>query len=168
MYTRATIRNYSVLPLPVSGTALGYESQNKIAARSFALRNGNRGSLDRSGPSAGAAPSACLQPYRHIFPKPYPRTAWDSVAPQALARSLPKLERARQFYESLPPASVMVVDHGRVVVQWGDPAQRIKISSMRKSLLSALYGIRAGAGELNMDSMLAQLGIDDDSFPHTC
>jgi CubicO group peptidase (beta-lactamase class C family) len=61
----------------------------------------------------------------------------------------------------LPPATILVVDHGRLVVQWGDPAMRVKISSVRKSFLSALYGVYVREGRINLDQRLAQLGIDD-------
>lgn len=73
-----------------------------------------------------------------------------------------KLAEARKFYDTLPAASLFVVDHGKVVVEWGDPAMKIKISSMRKSLLSALYGIYAGKGEIELDRTVGELGIDDD------
>jgi CubicO group peptidase (beta-lactamase class C family) len=54
-----------------------------------------------------------------------------------------------------------VIHRGRAIVEWGDPAKRIKISSARKSILSALCGIAAGEGKLNLDSSLPELGIDD-------
>ncbi len=92
----------------------------------------------------------------------FPGATWDTVAPGVAGWSSSKLEDARAFYSTLPAASVIVVDHGRVVVQWGDPAQRIKISSMRKSLLSAMYGKHVRGGELDLNKTLAQLGIDDD------
>jgi CubicO group peptidase (beta-lactamase class C family) len=72
------------------------------------------------------------------------------------------LEEANKFQASLPPANVIVVDHGRIVAQWGNPAMRVKLSSQRKSLLSALYGIHVGQGVFNLDDTLAQLGLDDD------
>ena len=35
---------------------------------------------------------------------------------------------------------MVVIDRGRIVVAWGDSARRVKLSSIRKSLLNALYG----------------------------
>jgi hypothetical protein len=56
----------------------------------------------------------------------------------------------------------VVVDHGRVVVEWGNPAMKIMVSSVRKSLLSVLYGINQPSSKLDLDTTIAQLGIDFD------
>jgi hypothetical protein len=71
----------------------------------------------------------------------FPAVEWGKIDPQDAGWSVSKLEEARKYFETLPPASIVVVDRGRVVVEWGDPALRVKLSSIRKSLLSALYGI---------------------------
>jgi CubicO group peptidase (beta-lactamase class C family) len=92
----------------------------------------------------------------------YPAAHWATVDPVKLGWSTERLETARKYAATLPPANVVVVDHGQLVAEWGDPSQRIKISSMRKSLLSALYGIYAPGNHLDLDATLAQLGIDDD------
>jgi CubicO group peptidase (beta-lactamase class C family) len=55
----------------------------------------------------------------------------------------------------------MIVQGGRVVDQWGDVAQKIRGYSMRKSLLSALYGIHVAEGHIELGKTLAELGIDD-------
>jgi hypothetical protein len=56
----------------------------------------------------------------------------------------------------------VVIDHGREVVEWGDAAQKIKISLMRKSLLSALYGIYTPLNHFDLDASIGSLDIDDD------
>jgi hypothetical protein len=78
-------------------------------------------------------------------PDQYPKGAWSKVDPSLLGWSPEKLAAVRKFVETLPPSSVVVIDHGREVAEWGDAAKKIKISSMRKSLLSALYGKLAAA-----------------------
>ncbi|MDP9090959.1 MAG: beta-lactamase family protein [Pseudomonadota bacterium] len=92
----------------------------------------------------------------------FPEHDWHSVSPQEAGWSAAKLEEAEQYLSTLPPASVFIVDRGRVVAKWGDPAKRIKVSSIRKSLLSALYGIYAHAGRIALDANLVDVGIDDD------
>ena len=92
----------------------------------------------------------------------YPGRHWETADPAKLGWSPSKLEEARTYLTSLPPATVMVIDHGRLVAQWGDPGKRIKISSARKSLLSALYGIYAQEGRISLDKTLAEVGIDDE------
>jgi CubicO group peptidase (beta-lactamase class C family) len=91
----------------------------------------------------------------------YPGRHWQTADPASLGWSVPKIEEARSYLATLPPATVLVVDRGRLVVQWGDPAMRVKISSVRKSFLSALYGIYAQEGRIDLNKTLAELAIDD-------
>jgi CubicO group peptidase (beta-lactamase class C family) len=95
-------------------------------------------------------------------PDLYPQAAWAKIDPVVLGWLPDKLAEARKFVDSLPPSSVVVIDHGREVAEWGDSAMKIKISSMRKSLLSALYGIYSPLNHFDLDASLASLGIDDD------
>jgi CubicO group peptidase (beta-lactamase class C family) len=55
----------------------------------------------------------------------------------------------------------MVIHHGAVVAEWGDTVKRTELASVRKSFLSALIGIAVSRKQINLDSTLAQLGIDD-------
>ncbi|MFM0374897.1 hypothetical protein [Paraburkholderia aspalathi] len=54
----------------------------------------------------------------------------------------------------------MIVDKGQVVAQWGDVTKRVKLSSMRKSLVSALYGIYVQEGRVDLSKTLEQLNIE--------
>jgi hypothetical protein len=73
-----------------------------------------------------------------------PGAKWAKATPEQLGWARAKLDEAQKLFDNLPPASLFVVDHGNVVVEWGDCAMKIKISSMRKSILSAFYDGRAG------------------------
>lgn len=73
-----------------------------------------------------------------------------------------KLEDARQFFQRLPAASIIVIDRGRAIIEWGDPARRVKLSSVRKSILSALFGPHVQDGRFDLEKTIEQLGIDDD------
>jgi len=92
----------------------------------------------------------------------FPGKTWVKATPEALGWSSGKLDEARRFFDTLPPASLIAVDHGRIAVEWGDSTKKIKISSMRKSILSALYGIDSANRRLDLDETLEHLGIDDD------
>jgi CubicO group peptidase (beta-lactamase class C family) len=59
--------------------------------------------------------------------------------------------------------SVMIVQSGRVVDQWGDVARKIQVRSVRKSFLSALYGIHVAEGHIDLAKTLEELGIDDNA-----
>ena len=81
----------------------------------------------------------------------YPGTAWEKVDASQSGWSNVKLAEARRYFGGLAEGSAFVVEHGRVVAEWGDPAKRVKLSSVRKSFLSALYGIHVRAGRLDLN-----------------
>jgi CubicO group peptidase (beta-lactamase class C family) len=55
----------------------------------------------------------------------------------------------------------MIVDDGVVVDAWGDITRNYMCHSVRKSLLSALYGIYAAEDRIDISKTLQELGIDD-------
>ena len=55
----------------------------------------------------------------------------------------------------------MIVQGGHVVDEWGDVALKIETQSVRKSFLSALYGIHVAEGRIDLGKTVGQLGIDD-------
>jgi CubicO group peptidase (beta-lactamase class C family) len=81
--------------------------------------------------------------------------------------SLPKLAAARQYADSLHDSSVVIVECGRLVDEWGDPGKKITTFSVRKSLISALYGIYSAEGKIDVNETLEQAGIDDSPSPLT-
>ena len=72
-----------------------------------------------------------------------------------------RLEAARETWEALPSSAFMVVSNGAVVAAWGDVSRRFMCHSVRKSFMSALYGIYWDRGEIELNKTLADLGIDD-------
>ena len=106
-------------------------------------------------------PTAVGQKHHRSPSVSYPSREWVQANPSASGWSIPKLDAAHAFFRSMPPASIVIVDRGKVVAMWGDPSRRIKVSSMRKSFLSALFGIAASEKNLNLDANLSQVGIDD-------
>lgn len=92
----------------------------------------------------------------------YPGRHWEKADPARLGWSVTKLDEARAYFATLPPATFLIVDRGHLVAEWGDPARRVKISSVRKSLLSALYGIYVQEGSIDLNKRLSDVGIDDE------
>jgi CubicO group peptidase (beta-lactamase class C family) len=86
-------------------------------------------------------------------------TAWHS--PAQAGWSAPKLAEARAFSTTINTAAVMLVAGGKVVDAWGEIARPYNVHSIRKSFLSALYGIHDAEGRIDLEATLAQLGIDD-------
>jgi CubicO group peptidase (beta-lactamase class C family) len=57
--------------------------------------------------------------------------------------------------------ALMVVEAGRPVLCWGDIARTSSVASVRKSLISLLYGIHVDRGAIRLSATLEELGIDD-------
>lgn len=92
----------------------------------------------------------------------YPGQVWqEATTPEQLGWSSDKLARAREYSERIGSAAVMIVDDGVVVDSWGDITRAYQCHSMRKSLLSALYGIYVASGKIDISKTLEELGIDD-------
>ncbi|WP_442582241.1 serine hydrolase domain-containing protein [Mesorhizobium sp. ASY16-5R] len=89
--------------------------------------------------------------------------AWQEVDPTTLGWSADRLEAARRQSAALKPTAVMIVQDGRVIASWGDTSRKVNVASVRKSLLSALYGIAVAERRIDLSSSLADLGIDDNA-----
>ncbi len=76
-----------------------------------------------------------------------------------------KLEEAKAAWEELPSSAFLVIADGSVVAAWGDVKRRFMCHSVRKSFLSALYGIYWDQAKIELNKTLADLGIDDDPGP---
>jgi len=72
-----------------------------------------------------------------------------------------KLDAARATWEAMPSSAFLVIADGAVVAAWGDVGRRFMCHSVRKSFLSALYGIYWDQGKIELNKTLADLGIDD-------
>jgi CubicO group peptidase (beta-lactamase class C family) len=73
-----------------------------------------------------------------------------------------KLAAAKETWEGLPSSAFMVIADGAVVAAWGEVERRFMCHSVRKSFLSALYGIYWDRGEIELNKTLADLGIEDE------
>lgn len=95
-----------------------------------------------------------------------PGETWQQfVDPAEAGFDIEKLEAARQKWETLPSSAFMVVADGAVVAAWGDVERRFMCHSVRKSFLSALYGIYWDKGEIDLNKNLADLNLDDEPEP---
>jgi CubicO group peptidase (beta-lactamase class C family) len=100
----------------------------------------------------------------------FPGKSWSQISSLEKAGwSKEKLAAAREYAnaDAIHTSAVMVVQGGEVVDQWGDFDKKIDSYSIRKSLLSALYGIYSAEGVIDINQTLEQLGIDDVPDPLT-
>jgi CubicO group peptidase (beta-lactamase class C family) len=92
----------------------------------------------------------------------YPGETWSELpSPGAAGWDVEKLAEARGIARGADSTALMVVHRGRVVLSWGAIDRKFIVASVRKSLLSALYGIHVAEGRIDLSSTLEQLGIDD-------
>lgn len=71
------------------------------------------------------------------------------------------LAKAKAFSQTLDTAAVVILQNGKVVDQWGAVALPLNCHSVRKSILSTLYGRHVEAGTIDLNANLKQLGIND-------
>ncbi|MBR0752430.1 serine hydrolase [Bradyrhizobium jicamae] len=92
----------------------------------------------------------------------FPGTAFETITPEAAGWSAEQLAAAKSWsLQIAPAAAVMIVQHGRVVAEWGDTATKSNLHSIRKSLLSALYGNAVEKHLIDPTATIGSLGIDD-------
>lgn len=107
--------------------------------------------------SASPAPSAVT-----TSAAVFPATSWASISsPESVGWSSEGLEQVRQKLSTLSTTGFMAVVGGRVLLQYGDVERVSYLASVRKSVLSMLYGIYQERGEIDLDKTLEELGIDD-------
>lgn len=88
--------------------------------------------------------------------------AWTIEAdPEALGWNAERLRDLTTRADEMGSAAVLIVTEGKIVFQYGDINRKFRAHSMRKSFLSALYGIYAEGGEIDLGATLQQLGVDD-------
>src|ERR1700724_3827255 len=97
-----------------------------------------------------------------------PKSKWEVMKhPARHGLFIEKVKAALDFARASGSSAVMIVQDGLVVDQFGDIDKKISSYSVRKSLISALYGIYSAEGVIDINQTLEQLGIDDNPAPLT-
>ncbi|AUC98861.1 serine hydrolase [Bradyrhizobium sp. SK17] len=110
-----------------------------------------------------AAPSCRAEPPAVIADN-FPGAAFETIAPEAAGWSTERLAEVKSWSQHVAPtAAVMIVQHGRIVAEWGDTAVKSNLHSIRKSLLSALIGIAVDAHQIDPAATIGSLGIEDNA-----
>jgi CubicO group peptidase (beta-lactamase class C family) len=85
----------------------------------------------------------------------FPAAAWEHADAAATGWSAEKLKRTEEWSRKIGSTAVMIIHHGAVVAEWGDTAVKTPLASVRKSLLSALYGIAVERGQIRLSQSMA-------------
>lgn len=109
-----------------------------------------------------AAPGPALAPPVHVLAPVYPGAEWQQIAtPETVGWSSAELATVRSHLEQMHSTALMAVVGGRVVFEYGDVDTVSYLASVRKSILSMLFGRYVADGTVDLDRTLAELGIDD-------
>ncbi|MBW7934785.1 MAG: serine hydrolase, partial [Gemmatimonadaceae bacterium] len=115
-----------------------------------------------STPTPAPAPQATPKATPKAAPAVYPGADWERVRdPAAVGWSQAGLDSVRATVSRMATTGMIVVEGGRVVFEYGDLTRQSYLASVRKSVLSMLYGIEIARGHVDTSKTLAQLGIDD-------
>lgn len=92
----------------------------------------------------------------------YPGQTWDRIdRPENAGYDSAKLAEAREFSKTIDTAAVLIVVDGQILDAWGEVEKALPLHSMRKSMVSALYGPAVASGKIRLGATLEELGIDD-------
>ncbi|TAP38626.1 tetratricopeptide repeat protein [Alteromonas sp. KUL49] len=90
----------------------------------------------------------------------FPEEVWSRYEQMEQAGFIPhRLNRVRKFYDRKRFAGLLVVKNGAVVVDWGENDRRFLVHSIRKSMLSTLYGIHYS--NIDLTASLAELNVTE-------
>ncbi len=93
----------------------------------------------------------------------YPDVTWlHYKSPEQAGFTLERLDKIKKFYNKKSFSALLVVKDGAIAIDWGENDRRFPIHSIRKSLLSALYGIHSSS--INFQASLADLNCNDNSL----
>lgn len=92
----------------------------------------------------------------------YPGETWERIKdPSSAGYSAEGLEKVHEYVKTLDTTGLMVVVGGKVLFEYGDLKQLSYLASVRKSILSILYGKYVTDGTIRLNTTLEELGITD-------
>src|SRR5687767_15060374 len=92
----------------------------------------------------------------------YPGASWEGIdKPESVGWSKAGLDLARDELQRLPSTGLMAIAGGRVLFEYGDVQAVSYLASVRKSILSMLFGNYVASGKVRLDKTLAEMGIDE-------
>jgi len=90
-----------------------------------------------------------------------PQKDWEELKDKT-GWNLKRLDTLHSFLvDSTPVTGYMIIQHGKVVFQFGDVVENSYIASCRKSVLAMIYGAHVRSGEIKLDKTVEELGLDD-------
>jgi CubicO group peptidase (beta-lactamase class C family) len=113
-------------------------------------------------PLAPAAASSGVRPACPALPPVYPDADWERIAELECAGfSGAGLKAVRERLSGMATTGFVAIAGGRVLMEHGDVLAISYLASVRKSVLSMLFGIYVERGAIDLAETLAEIGIDD-------
>jgi len=84
-------------------------------------------------------------------------TPLESIRPEQAGYSVERLNQLKQFLIEKHSSSMVILQDGKLVFEYGDINKPHLVHSIRKALLSSLLGIEWGNGKFNLDQTLATI-----------
>lgn len=92
----------------------------------------------------------------------FPGAQWETaVSLEAVGWSAEKVAALEPKIKAAGSSAFMLVTRGRVVAAWGDTSRTFLTHSIRKSFMSALYGIAVAEGEIDIERTIGSLGVTE-------
>lgn len=97
-----------------------------------------------------------------LAPIRLPEKQWlQYKTPEDAGFSSQKLQKARKLANQYNSACVLIIYKGAIVQSWGDASRRFRMHSSRKATQSALIGIYASKGAIDINKSVGEYGIDE-------
>lgn len=97
-----------------------------------------------------------------LTPDRLPEKQWlQYKTPEDAGFSSQKLQKARKRADEYKSANVLIIYKGAIVQSWGDASRRFRMHSSRKATQSALIGIYASKGAIDINKSVGEYGIDE-------
>ena len=86
---------------------------------------------------------------------------FERITPEEAGYSRERLKLLEEFLPTSGSQSLLLAHDGKIFLEWGDFRRRLLVHSVRKALLSSLFGVYHGRGAIDLDKTLGELDVDD-------
>jgi CubicO group peptidase (beta-lactamase class C family) len=90
-----------------------------------------------------------------------PGANWETVNRESIGFSGLRLDALTALLKTEYTTAMLVAVHGKVIYQYGDVSYVSQIASVRKSVLSMLYGNYVQSGKIDLQKSVKDLGLTD-------
>jgi CubicO group peptidase (beta-lactamase class C family) len=108
-----------------------------------------------------ALPPPSTTPVAADLPLAYPDSVWERIGPEQVGWSGDALRDVRAHLADMPSEALMAVAGGRVFFEYGNVEEVSYLASIRKSILSMLFGRYVEEGTVDLDRTIGEVGIEE-------